>query len=108
MNRRSFLLGLIAAPAIVAASNIMPVRLPSILRAPLRVIYVDANYTVFGPRLGSLASPFCSIQAAVDALRSLDLHGDQTIIQLAIGFFQNKLDGPLANPLLSDAALFRA
>ena len=35
MDRRSFLRGLIAAPAVVAAAHIMPVRLPLILRPTL-------------------------------------------------------------------------
>ena len=35
MDRRHFLRGLIAAPAVVAAANIMPVRLPLILRPTL-------------------------------------------------------------------------
>jgi hypothetical protein len=45
MNRRSFLGGLIAAPAIVSFNSIMPVRLPSILTPiPRRNGYIELIY----------------------------------------------------------------
>lgn len=43
MDRRGFLRGLIAAPAVVAAQNIMPVRLPLILRTPNVVVAGNFN-----------------------------------------------------------------
>ena len=60
IGRRAVLRGLIAAPAIVAASSLMPVRLPSILKYP-RSEWIIVRYNrvvavfVNGPGPGGLA-----------------------------------------------------
>ena len=43
MNRRGFLAGLIAAPAVVAAGSLMPIRLPSVLRPRVHDL-IDVSY----------------------------------------------------------------
>ncbi len=92
MKRRDLLIGigtLFAAPAIVRAGSLMPVR-SIIERVPLGVdtIYVDGEAWL--PGSGSMVRPFTTLQQAFDSIsdKNLDFNGQSITIQMASGVYQ--------------------
>lgn len=85
MNRRFFLKGLVAAPVIVRAASLMPVK--RMLWVPQRVDFY-VNSTAFEGD-GSLHRPWATLQQAMDYIsNSLDLGGEQVTVNVGPGVYQ--------------------
>jgi hypothetical protein len=75
LTRRRFVTGLIAAPAVIAASRLMPVRGVPMLWAD-RTIYVNGGFGGDWVEDGSFARPFRTVQKAMNLINhDLDLNG---------------------------------
>jgi hypothetical protein len=86
LTRRSALF-VLAAPAIVRAASLMPVR--ALTPSPWTLylwgteFYVDPNWS--GPQLGTRAQPWRTLQQAVDYLDARGIGEEQITINLADG-----------------------
>ena len=86
LTRRSALF-LLAAPAVVRAASLMPVR--ALAWVPSKVVlYVDPNWP--GSQLGTRDNPWKTIQRALDYFNSSDflVRGEQVTINLASGEYR--------------------